>query len=208
MNHIPDSATTLIFDLGGVLVDFAPDRTLTEFAMLANRSVAEVTAIYTRHPCFYAFETGRIGEEEFRDSVRSIFNLETSNAEIDRCWNAMLVRIPKEKLLLLNRLKKYFSVIALSNTNSIHLAYINDSILAGGNLDTYFHHAHYSHLLGMRKPDREIYEYVRNTHSLVPAQTFFMDDNNQNVLAAKALGIQALLIEHPDRVVDLFKHYA
>lgn len=208
MNAISDRVNTLIFDLGGVLVDLAPERTLTEFAILANRPIAEISAIYTMHPCFYAFETGRIGEEEFRNSVRSIFNLKTSDAEIDRCWNAMLVGIPQEKLVMLTRLKDQFTTHVLSNTNSIHLNYINDVILKGQVLDTYVHHAYYSHLLGMRKPDREIFEYVLHAHSLIPEQTLFMDDNADNIHAAKALGIDTLLIEHPDRVMDLFKNYA
>jgi hypothetical protein len=105
VNAISDRVNTLIFDLGGVLVDLAPERTLTEFAILANRPIAEISAMYTMHPCFYAFETGRIGEEEFRDSIRSIFHLKTGDAEIDRCWNAMLVGIPQEKLVMLTRLK-------------------------------------------------------------------------------------------------------
>lgn len=208
MSHIPDHITTLIFDLGGVIVDLEPERTLTTFATLANKSVNEITAMYTMHPCFYAFETGRVGEEEFRNEVRKIFKINANDTEIDRCWNAMLLGIPSEKLTMLTRLKKQFTTLILSNTNSIHLSYINEVILKGQSLDAYVHHAHYSHRLGMRKPEREIFEYVLNAHSLIPDQTFFMDDNVDNINAAKALGLSAMLIEHPERVTDLYKNYA
>lgn len=208
MSHIPDHITTLIFDLGGVIVDLEPERTLTTFATLANRSVNEITAMYTMHPCFYAFETGRVGEEEFRSEVREIFKINANDTEIDRCWNAMLLGIPSEKLTMLTRLKKQFTTLILSNTNSIHLSYINEVILKGQSLGAYVHHAHYSHRLGMRKPEREIFEYVLNAHSLIPDQTFFMDDNADNINAAKALGLSAMLIEHPERVTDLYKNYA
>ncbi len=208
MNRIPDRINTLIFDLGGVIVDLAPERTLTEFAALANKPVTEILAVYTAHPCFYAYETGRIGEDEFRNAVRTMFNLNASDAEIDRCWNAMLTGIPPEKLTMLTRLKKHFTILVLSNTNSIHLAYINEIILNGQVLDTYVHRAHYSHQIGMRKPDREIFEYVLNAHSLTPEQTLFLDDNADNISAAKSLGMEALLIEHPSRVIELFENYA
>ena len=208
MPPIPNRIKTLIFDLGGVIVDLAPDRTSKQFATLAKKPVAEILALYTTQASFPAFETGKIGAEEFHDSVRSIFNLETSDAEIDRCWNAMLLCIPSEKLTILTRLKKHFTTLILSNTNSIHQTYINEVILNGQILDAYVHHAYYSHQLGMRKPDREIFEYVLNVHSLTPRQTLFMDDNVDNINAAKALGIEALLIEDPSRVIDLFKNYA
>lgn len=208
MNRVPDRINTLIFDLGGVIVDLAPERTLTEFATLAKKHVTEILRIYNFDSSFPAYETGRIGEEEFRNSVRSIFSLNAGDAEIDRCWNAMLVGIPSEKLTMLTRLKKHFTTLVLSNTNSIHLNYINEVILEGQVLDAYVHRAHYSHRLGMRKPDREIFEYVLNLHTLVPGQTLFMDDHADNIHAAKALGIEALLIEHPEQVIDLFKNHA
>lgn len=208
MNPIPDHINTLIFDLGGVIVDLEPQRTLTEFATLANKPIPEILGLYPVHASFPAYETGRIGDEEFRDSIRSMFSMNAGDAEIDRCWNAMLAGIPPEKLTMLTRLKKHFTTLVLSNTNSIHLNYINEVILEGQVLDAYVHRAYYSHQLGMRKPDRGIFEYVLNAHSLVPGQTLFMDDSADNIRAAEALGIEALLIEHPRRVIDLFKNYA
>lgn len=208
MNHIPDRINTLIFDLGGVIVDLEPNRTLDEFARLAHKQVPEILERYTSHPSFNAYETGRIEEEDFRNSVRSMFNLTASDAEIDRCWNAMLIGIPLEKLTMLTRLKKHFTVLVLSNTNSIHLRYLNEVILKGQVLDAYVHQAHYSHQIGMRKPDQEIFDYVLTAHSLLPEQTLFMDDNLDNMNAAKALGMEALLIEHPARVTYLFENYA
>ena len=207
MNFVPDRITTLIFDLGGVIVDLAPEETLNGFAQLANLPVNEILKMYSTQRAFNDYETGKIGEEEFRDLIRKMFQVKAADAEIDRCWNAMLVDLPKEKLQLLTRLKKHFTTIALSNTNSIHLNYINQVMLGGGNLDVYFHHAHYSHNIGLRKPDRAIYEYVLNTHSLAPEQTFFMDDNPDNIAAAHGLGIKTLQIEHPDRITDLLKNY-
>lgn len=206
MDRIPDRINTLIFDLGGVIVDLAPQQTLAEFAALSNKPASEILAMYSQHPSFPAYETGRIGEEEFRNSIRQMFSIDVTDQEIDRCWNAMLVGIPPEKLIMLERLKSKFTTLILSNTNSIHLEYMNHVILNGEVLDAYVHHAHYSHKIGMRKPDREIFEYVLNSHSLTANQTLFLDDNTDNIAAAKSLGIEALLIEHPSRVNELFRN--
>lgn len=208
MNHIPKHIDTLIFDLGGVIVDLAPEKTLNTLARIAGKPVTEILEVYQTNPTFMAYETGQIGEKEFRQAVRMMFNLNASDEAIDHCWNAMLVGIPPEKLTMLTRLKQHFTTLILSNTNSLHLSHINDVILKGSTLDEYVHHAHYSHTVGMRKPDREIFQYVLEAHSLIPGQTLFLDDNADNIRAANALGIEALLIEHPSRVTDLFKNYA
>lgn len=199
---------TLIFDLGGVIVDLDPERTLEEFANLSGLPEKDVVDVYVRHPAFHAYETGKLGEEAFRNSIREMFNLQSTDAEIDHCWNAMLLGIPDEKLRLLNNLKKHFTTLALSNTNSIHLRCINEVMLNGKVLDTYFHRAHYSHQIGLRKPDPEIYRCVLNSENLTPEKTLFLDDNPDNIAAAKALGIQAELIAHPDRVMEIFRNYA
>lgn len=207
MNSIPERTTTIIFDLGGVIVDLAPERTLHAFSELAQKPVAEILKIYVRHAAFYAYETGKIGDEEFRDSVREIFKINSSDQEIDRCWNAMLLGIPPEKLTLLTRLKNHFTTLALSNTNAIHLSFINNRILKGDDLNTYFHHAHYSHEIGMRKPEQDIYRYVLDAHQLTPEHTFFLDDNLDNINAANAVKIKTLLIDNPEKVIELFKNY-
>lgn len=208
VNIVPHYINTLIFDLGGVIVDLAPDRTLFEFAQLAGKPVPEIRTLYTEHPAFAAYETGRIDDDEFRATIRAMFGMNLNDTDIDRCWNAMLVNLPQEKLALLNRLKKYFTTLILSNTNPIHLAYLRERMMEGQLLDTYVHHAHYSHKLGMRKPDREIFEYVLHAHTLTPGQTLFLDDNPDNIQAARTCGMEAWLIEHPSRVMDLFKNYA
>lgn len=199
---------TLIFDLGGVIVDLDLERTLKEFVNLSGLPEKDVVDIYVRHPAFQAYETGKIGEETFRDAIREMFNVHSTDAEINRCWNAMLLGIPDRKLDMLTRLKKHFTTIALSNTNSIHLSYLNEVILKGQRLGDYFHHAHYSHELGLRKPDPAIYEVVLQKHQLSPEKAFFLDDNADNIAAAKGVGMQAVLIRHPDEVIELFRNYA
>lgn len=198
MLTIPTGVTTLIFDLGGVIVDLAPERTVEAFVKLSGRRTDEVTQTCLTHRAFPDFETGKTSESIFRDAVREVFSVTADDAAIDQCWNAMLLGLPARKLEMLTTLKSHVTTLALSNTNSIHIRYVNDVLLRGNPLDHYFHHAHYSHNLGMRKPGAEIYQHVLSVHGLKVDETFFMDDNVDNIAAAKALGIQTQWIEHPD----------
>ena len=43
------------------------------------------------------------------------------------------------------------------------------------------------------KPDPEIYKLLLNRYNLVPQETLFIDDNQDNITAAKALGIHGIL---------------
>ena len=72
-------------------------------------------------------------------------------------------------------------------------------------LSDYFHFPYYSHLLRMRKPNEEIFTYVLDQHSFDPGQTLFLDDNPDNIRTASNLGIQTVLVQHPDQVHDFFK---
>ena len=93
----------------------------------------------------------------------------------------------------------------LSNTNNIHMQYVNRVFLGGQTLDGHFHKCYYSHEVGMRKPEPEIYKHVLQDAGLMASETIFLDDNVENLDAAKLLGIQTKHITHPDEVYDLFK---
>lgn len=207
MTLLPAGIQSVIFDLGGVIIDLSLDRTLTAFATLTGASKTDIQKAYVSNPVFMAYEKGEVSDREFRDSIRKLFSVQATDAEIDRCWNAMLVDLPVSTLTMLENLKKHFRVFALSNTNTIHINYVNESMLKGKVIDSWFHKAYYSHQLGMRKPEFEIYQHVLEQDRLIPEQTIFLDDNPDNLKAANSLYIQTRQITHLQQVRDLFHSY-
>ncbi|MBX2945039.1 MAG: HAD family phosphatase [Cyclobacteriaceae bacterium] len=201
----------LIFDLGGVIIDLSVERTIQSICDLSGVRPDQVRHAYRTHTEFYAYERGEITDAEFRQVLQRIFSFSAPDEQIDSAWNAMLVQLPVAKLQLLDRLKKRFSVAVLSNTNNIHLSFVNQSMLpqvdAFSSLNDYFHVHYYSHLVGKRKPESQIFTQVLDENNYVPEQTLFLDDNKENIEAAAALGIQTFLVEHPDRVLDYFRNY-
>jgi len=198
---------TLIFDLGGVILDLSVDHTLEAFAQLSRFEKEKVIAIYHNEATFNLYEKGLVGDDEFRSFIRSVYNVNATDEAIDRCWNAMLRGIPEIKLQLLTRLMKSFQVILLSNTNNIHLEYINNSILPAfgvKSLDPFFHYTYYSHLMKMRKPDAEIFEKILSNHNLNPSETLFLDDNKLNIEGANAVGIKTVHVYKPEMILAYF----
>ncbi len=198
----------LIFDLGGVILDLSVKDTLESFAKVSGLPLDKVKTLFVSSPEFEHFEKGEIDDAAFRDFVKRLYNVTVSDAEIDRCWNAMLLGIPKGKLDLLLELKKQYEVLLLSNTNNIHLSYINTKIvrpLVGvDSLDQFFHKSYYSHLMQMRKPDAEIFLKVLDDNHFKAEETLFLDDNADNIKGAASLGIQTVHVTHPDLVIEYF----
>jgi len=208
VKHDP-SIKNLIFDLGGVILDLSIDKSMQQFAALSGLDKKKVDEIYTTTPGFEIYERGLMNDTDFRNFVREVFSVKSTDEQIDVCWNAMLLGLPLNKLNLMERLKKDFSVYLLSNTNNIHLNFINQIMLPGitdnGHvLDSYFHRAYYSHVMKKRKPNADIFEQVLNENSLMAHETLFLDDNLANIEGAKKLGIQTVHVVTPDLILDYF----
>lgn len=203
------SVKNLIFDLGGVIIDLSIDHTIQAFSSISGMKKEEVNSLYTSSPGFEDYEKGLMGDDEFRDYVRVVYSINSSADEIDGCWTAMLRGLSVKKLYLLLKLKEKYNVYLLSNTNSIHINYINRTMLPGilksaNPLESYFHRAYYSHIMKKRKPNADIFEQVLAENVLVPGETLFLDDNIDNLAGADQLGIKTVHVDSPNFILDYF----
>jgi len=197
----------IIFDLGGVILDLSVESTLHSFATLSGHDVHHVKDLFIKSSGFYDFEKGLIDEHTFRNFVREVYAVEAHDLAIDQSWNAMLGGLPTAKLELIKELKDQYGVYLLSNTNTIHLEYINTQVVpqtGATHLDAFFHKAYYSHLMKKRKPDADIYLQVLEENNLQPDETLFLDDNADNVKGAAAVGIHAVHVNTPDFILNYF----
>jgi HAD superfamily hydrolase (TIGR01509 family) len=96
----------------------------------------------------------------------------------------------------------------LSNINEIHLKFINNYLKTEFGLegnDGFFEKIYYSHLVGKRKPNKEIFEQVLQENNLIKEETLFIDDSPQHLKTATDLGIHTYLMTYPDTIQELFK---
>ena len=203
------SIKNLIFDLGGVIIDLSIDETLHSFATLAGVDQQAINKLYSTAPEFLSYETGHLSDAEFRSFINLHCTTPVSDQSIDACWNGMLRGLPKIKLDLILSLKDKYNVYLLSNTNAIHLKYINEVMLPGipgalPSLDDYFHRAYYSHIMGKRKPHADIFEEVLTQSGLKASETLFLDDNHDNIVGAGKVGIKTAFVNTPDYILTYF----
>ena len=188
--------TTIIFDLGGVILNLDQDRTLRAFKRLGV-DMHEINEIST---IFSDFETGKINANDFRQAILTHLKGNATESEIDAAWNAMLLDLPAERLTYLKFLRKNFNVHLLSNTNSIHIDAFNKYLLdEHPNLDWHaqFDKVYYSYEIGLRKPNKDIYEFVLQENNLKPHECLFIDDLKANLNGAGHLGMHTIWAKNP-----------
>ena len=112
------SFETIIFDLGGVIMNIDVDRALNSFADHSGISPPEINWQTHLSGFFHQFEIGEISESDFRDNLRAVLGTHLDDDVLDHCWNQLLLDIPNHRLDHLTSLRKKNKMILLSNTNS------------------------------------------------------------------------------------------
>ena len=185
----------IIFDYGAVIFDINHQLTIQAFKKLGIPDVESLFGHLKQSSLFDDFETGKSSASDFRKELSKLSGKNLSDKELDAAWNAMLLGIPNGKLELLIKLKDQYRTFLLSNTNEIHYNWISDYLkndLKIGSMAHYFEKDYYSHHLGLRKPNADIFEFVLRERKLNPEETLFIDDSPQHIVTASSLGIQTL----------------
>ncbi len=201
-----EKVDNVIFDLGGVILNLSYQKTIQAFSELAGVDASELYTQHKQDPIFDALETGQISPSIFRDRLRELFQMEATDHQLDRAWNALLLDIPQERLAFLREVSKKKRIFLLSNTNSIHKEAFDQDILSRfglQSLDVFFEKAYYSHQMGDRKPNTSIFLKVLNQNDLLPSRTLFIDDSIQHIETARSIGLHTFFMQSPFTILDL-----
>ena len=196
----------IIFDLGGVILNI--DYNLTR-AAFENSGITNFHDMYSQAAAddlFKNLETGTITEDDFYSEFNKRTNQVLDKNKIRLNWNAMLLAYREKSLEYLNSIKSKYKLYLLSNTNHIHLHALNklyNNIQRGKPFEKLFDKVYYSCEIGLRKPNADIYEFVLKENNLEAGKTLFIDDSVQNIDAAKAAGLQTILLSSDMYIEDL-----
>jgi len=187
----------IIFDLGGVILNINPLLTVEAFHKLGWNDFYKGDNQSLNKELFYNLEKGNSSPEVFRNTVRQMIDKQMTDEEIDLAWTAMILDIPADRVSYLIELKKSYRLYLLSNTNEIHRIKFHRSFKEDFGYSFYdlFEHNFYSHKMGMRKPNPQIYVQALKEANLNPEETLFIDDMVENIAVAKTTGMNVLHIE-------------
>ncbi|MFV0505541.1 MAG: HAD family hydrolase [Bacteroidales bacterium] len=188
----------IIFDLGGILLELYPQRTINELEKLGiYRKIGEKAHSYSDE-VFENFETGKISASDFKTEIKNMTRGSVGEELLVDAWNAMICQFPQKHVDLLRRLRdKGYKLFLLSNTNELHVKAFEDLFYNKFNfhIRSLFDRALYSNEIGRRKPHKETFQFVLQALNIAPDKTLMIDDSPANIEGAKASGMCTLYIE-------------
>jgi len=191
----------MVLDFGGVLYRIDHQAASDAFFRLGLENFDSLYAHGSQSGLMDDLECGKAADKEFLLAMKNRCRKGTTEDEVRKAWNAVLIGLRPEVVKLVTRLSARFDLILFSNTNALHAKHFEEQILRkhGQGFAKAFRQIVYSHRLGHRKPQLKAYREVERRFGLNPATTLFIDDTNLNVLGASKAGWTAVHHE-PDNL--------
>lgn len=175
----------ILFDVGGVLVDYAGYPKLREWTR--NRlSKKQLWQWWMTSKAVHDYETGAIGSDKFYQDMVAELKLPLSpkafGQEISTWFRGALPGAGE----VLSALTDRYQLVTLSNTNPVFWG-----AFMGSGLAQYFAQHFPSHRTGVMKPDPQAYKNVLQATGVAADSMLFLDDSQANIDAARQQGIHA-----------------
>lgn len=180
----------IIFDFGGVLVDWNP-RYLYKDLFKENSEMEH----FLKNICTDEWNLEQDRGRTLSEGTLLLQNKFPESHSLIQLfydkWETMLKSDIPETVVLLHKLKATYKIYGLTNwsTETIPFAYKRfsffkefDGIVVSGEEK-------------LIKPDKEIFYLLLNRYHLKPEQSVFIDDNINNIKAAEEIGLYAIHFE-------------
>ena len=181
----------IIFDIGGVLVSFEPDRVFREMGLPEE----EVQILYqhtAKSPYWKELDRGVLPKEEvfqtmvntmpqaYRKDAMEFFTKRIPEAVTSFDYSADWLKGLKERGYNIYLLTNYPEWLFETHWKKgfTFVSYVDGKVVSGK--------------VKLIKPDHAIYETIIKKYSLNPAESVFIDDVKENVQAAKETGLNAI----------------
>lgn len=181
----------IIFDLGRVLVAI-DDTLLVErlFKGLAADDSQQLARRTMADPAMIDFNSGRISSETFYERMRSTYQLDIDFEEFKNLWCRIFYPMEGMEELVMQLVGKV-TLGLLSDTDPLHWNYLIGKWSWLG----IFKNPTLSFQIGVMKPAPAIYRTAAENVDTPPQQCLYIDDLEDNVQAARAVGMSGLRFE-------------
>jgi glucose-1-phosphatase len=193
----------IIFDIGRVLVRLDIRRVQRGLAHGLAMSPEELWTAIEKDPRWNDWQEGRITARDWHLHLSSKLKLPVSFEKFTEIWNSTLDPEPIHSDEFFAGLAKHYRVGLLSNTDPIHVAYLERTY-------TLFNHFPvgrrvYSCTVGLSKPNPGIYLAALKACKATAQEAVYIDDIGANVGAAKRLGLEGIEYRDPEQLEQDFE---
>ncbi len=189
----------VLFDLGKVLLDFDKDVILDGFRRktdLPEKEIQRGLELYHE----LGFETGATSPQEFYRRVNEELRLGMTFEQFREVWCNIFREIPP-MVEVFHRIRRKYETYVLSNTDPLHFPYVLERFRW---LEMFDGRA-ISYELGVRKPNRGFFIKALKKFRKTPSECIYIDDIEENVLAACEVGIHSILHTSPEETVSALR---
>jgi 2-haloacid dehalogenase len=179
---------TVVFDLGGVLVDWDPRHLLREVMPGREAEMETILADVLNHDWNLERDTGDSWAEAMAVAKAEYPHWADIFDSYTERWAETLRGSHEETVALLRELKdRGTPLYALSNWSAEMFPHAEEKYEW---LD-WFDGIVVSGRVGLIKPDRDIFDFLLSAYELRAEDLLFIDDHEPNVVAARSYGINA-----------------
>jgi putative hydrolase of the HAD superfamily len=180
--------TWFLFDLGNTVIKLAYERVLERISARSAMTRDELVDLLEKPGAYRDMERGTVTFDEFHEFLAEQAGYRGSVDDLREVWSDFFDGPVLGVEDLLDRVRKRYRVAFLSNSNEVHAEVIPRRFAALFKRDDRFI---YSYRFKCAKPDPEIFHRALELIGALAQHTVFLDDNVDNVLAARGLGIKA-----------------
>jgi HAD superfamily hydrolase (TIGR01509 family) len=188
-------ARSVIFDLGGVLLEWQPAKVLAKcFRDLASQEAARDAILL--HDDWRSFDRGDLSEPDLISRVCGRTSLSSSEVQhvLDTIRNS-LIELPETVDILRNLCARGVSLYCLSNMPVSIFNYVRER----STFWDAFRGVVISGEIGLVKPEHAAFEHLLGRYKLNAIETAFVDDHPPNIAGARAVGMEAILFRNADQ---------
>ena len=182
----------IIFDAGGVYLQ----GNFTDFVNKCYKVLGINKTFSTKEEIVFDEELnlGRVGAE---DCFRRYFWVPINDSQMEeilRLWKSTWILTPEMKDFV-RRLENDYILAILSNSDYIY----HQEYLRKGWFDP-FNYLVLSHITGILKPDKRIYELALERLGIPAEECIFIDDQEKNLVPAREFGMKTILYKNLEQL--------
>lgn len=197
-----DKITTIIFDIGQVLAAFDWLGYLDSMNLSPEKREKMVLATLHDLNHWDKHDRGVLTDEEFiQESLKKVPGIEPEMRAFFKNIHQMVKEYDYAEQWVLDFKKAGYRVYILSNYGATSFAYAREHFKFLKHVDgmVISSEVHYV------KPEPEIYQMLLEKYQIVPKESVFMDDREDNAQAAAAFGIHAIQFKSREQAMEELK---
>ena len=189
----PQKIKAVISDIGRVIVGVDVSRAMQGLSSGIALSPKEIWSAIEKDPRFPDLQDGRINARDWHLHIVRRLGGSLTYDQFIQAWNAALLPETLQPDSLWAGLAKNYRLALLSNTDPIHVAHMESTFT----FFKYFPVRIYSCVVGKSKPNPAIYQDALRATKVKANEAVYIDDLEENVAAAQALGMTGVHCPDP-----------